>query len=67
MCSSPQEDICEGKNNSMIQTAEKFANDQTVAIECKFELDAVVGFGRPSFLILVLKSAFFSTFFGIWA
>lgn len=53
MCSSPQEDICEGKkHNSMIQTAEKFAKDHTILIECESEPDAVVGLGRPSFLIL---------------
>lgn len=40
------------KHNSAIQTAEKFVKDQTNVIECESEPDAVVGLGRPSFLIL---------------
>lgn len=41
-----------GKTNRMIETAEKFVKDQTIVIECESEPDAVVGLGRPSFLIL---------------
>ena len=48
MCSHLRKTSVRGKKPySMIQTAEKFAKDQTTVIQHESEPDAVVGLGRP--------------------